>query len=119
MTTPSERLLLSLRDFIGDALSETDISAQDIVTAIRDELTELQDYHRIQNGKIEQLLDMIEETDDLPEFHNYLSNSKLDEIDIADDLDRAIQHYKGNQPKGNLWDNLSKKDKKRFRKLGE
>ena len=118
MTTPSERLLLSLRDFIGDALSEPDITPLDIIEAIRDELKELQDYHKVQNGKIQKLLGMIQVEDDIPNFQSYLTANTIDELEIAEDLDKAIRFYNG-EDTGNVWDSLSKKDKKRFRKLGD
>ena len=90
--TPAQRLLLSLRDFIGDALAEPDITPSDIVEAIRDELLELQDYHKIQSGKIDQLLNLIRTSVGLSNFNSYL---KTNEMDIADDLDKAIRYYKG------------------------
>ena len=122
--TPSERLLLSLRDFIADALAEPDISPTDIVDAIRDELKELQDYHKVQGGKIEKLLGMLNSSSPLSDFSEYLSNEKIDELDIAEDLDNAIRFYNGESARygedtGSVWDSLSKKDKKRFRKMGD
>ena len=93
MTTPAQRLLLSLRDFIGDALAEPDITPADIIGAIRDELNELQDYHKIQGGKIDKMLAMLNEPEDVIDFSNYLSKN-LDHMDIANDLDRAINYYK-------------------------
>ena len=117
--TPSERLLLSLRDFIGDALAEPDISPSDIIDSIRDELKELQDYHKVQGGKIEKLLGMLQVPDDVIDFSNYLSNEKIDEINLAIDLDRAVNYYNGTEDTGSVWDSLGKKNKNRFRKLGD
>ena len=56
MRTPDHRVLESLRDFIGDALSEPDINPTDIVHAIRDELSSLLDYHKVSAEKAENTL---------------------------------------------------------------
>ena len=58
MRTPDHRVLESLRDFIGDALSEPDINPTDIVHAIRDELSSLLDYHRVSADKAEKTLSL-------------------------------------------------------------
>jgi len=124
MTTPAQRLLLSLRDFIGDALSEPDITPADIIEAIRDELKELQDYHKVQGVKINKMLAMLNEPEDVIDFNDYLTNN-LDQFEIAEDLDRAINYYKGNSPdvikfdekndNTNPWNNA----KNRFRNMGD
>ena len=124
MTTPSERLLLSLRDFIGDALSEPDITPLDIIEAIRDELKELQDYHKVQNGKIQKLLGMIQVEDDIPNFQSYLTANTIDELEIAEDLDNAIRFYNGESARygedtGSVWDSLDTKNKNRYRKMDD
>ena len=56
MREPDHRVLESLRDFIGDALSEPDINPTDIVHAIRDELSSLLDYHKVSAEKAENTL---------------------------------------------------------------
>ena len=56
MRTPDHRVLESLRDFIGDALSEPDINPTDIVHAIRDELSSLLEYHKVSAEKAENTL---------------------------------------------------------------
>jgi hypothetical protein len=111
MKTPSDDILLSFRDFIGDALSDPDITATDIIDAIRDELLELQDFHKIQGAKVSNLLNSLNAPEDVQDFADYLSNQKINEMDIASDLDRAINSFKGK----NVWDNKGK----RYRKLGE
>ena len=58
MREPDHRVLESLRDFIGDALSEPDINPTDIVHAIRDELSSLLDYHRVSADKAETTLSL-------------------------------------------------------------
>ena len=56
MKTTDHRILESLRDFIGDALSEPDINPTDIVHAIRDELSSLLEYHKVSADKAETTL---------------------------------------------------------------
>lgn len=62
---------MSLRDFISDALSDPDITPIEIATAIRDELRELVEYHRISMAQAEQALDL-------------LSNDTSDEVNVYD-----------------------------------
>lgn len=119
MKTPSDDLLLSLRDFIGDALSDPEISATDIIDAIRDELLELQDFHKIQGAKVSNLLNLLNAPEDVQDFADYLSNEKIDELDIAHDLDRAINFYKRGEDRSNVWDKLDKNTKNRYRRMGD
>lgn len=82
-------VLSSLRDFIGDALSESDISPSDIIDAIQDELRELIDYHKIQGAKAQKVLDMIKTPDDVitfsDRFHEIINNK-----DVVDDVQDSI-----------------------------
>lgn len=64
----NQEILASLRDFIGDALAEQDITPSDILEAIQDELKELIDYHKIQGGKASKLLGMVQTPEDVVSF---------------------------------------------------
>lgn len=70
MTKISKQTLLSLRDFISDALSDPDISPDDIATAIRDELTDLIDYHRTAQIQAEKTLDLLSLDKETKEFND-------------------------------------------------
>ena len=63
MSDLSKQTLLSLRDFIGDALSDPDVTPQEIATAIIDELTELVDYHTAARSKAKEALSLFDKSD--------------------------------------------------------
>lgn len=59
----SEYTLQSIKDFIGDALSNEEITPQELVDAIRGELQELGDYHRVAGAKAQKALNLFESVD--------------------------------------------------------
>ena len=60
----SDYTLQSIKDFIGDALSNEQITPQQIVDAIRGELEELSDYHRVAGAKAQQALNLFDSSVD-------------------------------------------------------
>ena len=89
MFEPTNSVLASLRDFIGDALAEDGITPSDIIDAIRDELKELIDYHKIQGAKAQKVLDMLQSPDELLNFNDRfreIINEKNVEEDFQDKL---------------------------------
>jgi len=74
MRQPDHRVLESLRDFIGDALSEPDINPTDIVHAIRDELSSLLDYHRVSADKAEKTLSLFSEAESDPSLDSLIDD---------------------------------------------
>lgn len=84
----NKEILASLRDFIGDALAESDITPSDILEAIRDELKDLVDYHKIQGAKGQKLLDLLQTPDDVLDFSKrFQKQIAMDEVeDIEDNL---------------------------------
>lgn len=71
MSDLSKQTLLSLRDFIGDALSDPEVTPQEIAKAIIDELTELTDYHANAHSKAKETLALFSKTDDISDAWTY------------------------------------------------
>lgn len=85
----TRQILESLRDFIGDALSDDDLSPQNIVEAIRDELTDLLNYHQVAAGKAQKVLNLLGVDED--KAAEQLSNEwnrfrKMDSYEDAQDI---------------------------------
>ena len=96
MFEPTNSVLASLRDFIGDALAEDGITPSDIIDAIRDELKELIDYHKIQGAKAQKVLDMLQSPDELLNFNDRfreIINEKNVEEDFQDKLTYGGQEF--------------------------
>lgn len=83
----NKEILASLRDFIGDALSQPEISPTDILEAIQDELKELIDYHKIQGAKGQKLLDMLQTPEDVLDFSKRFQR-KVAEDKVEDEIDK-------------------------------
>ena len=60
MSDISKHTLQSLRDFIGDALADPDITPTEIAVAIRDELKELIEYHSVSKLQAEKTLSLLD-----------------------------------------------------------
>ena len=84
MTKLSKETLLSLRDYIGDALSDPDVTPQEIAQAILDELNDLVEYHSAAHSKAKETLSLFSKTDDISDAWEYFV--KDDAIETAQDL---------------------------------
>ena len=85
----TRQVLESLRDFIGDALSDDDITPQNIVEAIKDEITELLNYHQVAAGKAQKVLNLlgIDEDKEAEELSNEWNRfRKMDSYEDAQDI---------------------------------
>ncbi len=71
MSDLSKNTLMSLRDFIGDALSDPDVTPQEIARAILDELTDLVEYHSEARSKAKETLSLFSKTDDISDAWDY------------------------------------------------
>jgi hypothetical protein len=84
MSELSKQTLLSLRDFIGDALSDPDVTAREIAQAIIDELTELVEYHSTAHSKAKEALSLLDRNDDVSDAWDYFV--KDDAVESSQDL---------------------------------
>lgn len=115
MSDLSKNTLLSLRDFIGDALSDPEVTPQEIARAIIDELTELVDYHSEARSKAKETLSLLGNTDDLSDAWEYFVKDEAEETSqdlltygeygFALNSDYLTQAA---QPVENPWDNVGK-----------
>jgi hypothetical protein len=71
MSELSKQTLLSLRDFIGDALSDPEVTPREIAQAIIDELTELVEYHATAHSKAKEALSLLDRNDDVSDAWDY------------------------------------------------
>jgi len=78
MSDISKQTLLSLRDFIGDALSDPDVTPQEIAQAIIDELTELVEYHSTAHSKAKETLSLFDRGDDITDRWREVSKPRYD-----------------------------------------
>ena len=77
MSELSKQTLLSLRDFIGDALSDPDVTPQEIASAIVDELTELVDYHTASRSKAKEALSLFDRSDSVSDQWREVSDDVI------------------------------------------
>jgi hypothetical protein len=77
-TTPYSIELI--KHAITDALSEESITAQDLASAIREEISESVKYHRTQMEKAEKVLGLLDPVHDMSKF------AKFDLFGTADDI---------------------------------
>ena len=95
MNELSRATLQSLRDFIGDALSNPDITPSEIATAIRDELNELIEYHSVAKAQAEKTLSLLgEQASPLSDFVFLGGESSNDTVSFelnSDYLNQAAQ----------------------------
>lgn len=59
MTEGTDYTLQQLRDYIGDALGDDNITPSQLVEAIETEIRDLLDYHQVAAGKARKVLDML------------------------------------------------------------
>ena len=107
MSELSKQTLLSLRDFIGDALSDPDVTPQEISRAIIDELTELVDYHTASRSKAKEALSLFDRSNDRwrevskPQYENpyldWLNANQTDHILRGLDDDNISFDYYSNK----------------------
>ena len=93
-TTPYSIELI--KHAITDALSEESITAQDLASAIREEINEWVKYHRVQMEKAEKVLGLLDPVHDMSKFDLFGGSSNLpggmaDDIYSPSDL---ITNYK-------------------------
>ena len=88
MSKISKATLMSLRDFISDALSDPEITPYEIATAIRDELKDLIVYHRMAMAQAEQTLNLLNDRNaKQDDRYNFARFRNVDTIEkIQDDL---------------------------------
>jgi hypothetical protein len=88
MSKISKQTLMSLRDFISDALSDPEITPIEIATAIRDELRELIEYHRLSMAQAEQTLDLL--SNDTAEEGNVYDFARWRKLDLLEETQDNI-----------------------------
>lgn len=59
MTEGTDYTLQQLQDYIGDALSDENITPSQLVEAIETEIRDLLDYHQVAAGKARKVLDLL------------------------------------------------------------
>ena len=98
MSEISKDTLRSLRDFIGDALSDPEITPSEIASAIRDELNDLIEYHQVARAQAEKTLSLLDgQTESSSSFNDFVflgGESSNDTISFelnSDYLNQAAQ----------------------------
>ena len=106
MSELSKQTLLSLRDFIGDALSDPDVTPQEIASAIVDELTELVDYHTASRSKAKEALSLFDRSDSVSDQWREVSD---DVISFGDTSNNPyLDWLQANKSRGfDTYDNFS------------
>ena len=113
MSDLSRNTLMSLRDFIGDALSDPDVTPQEIAQAILDELTDLVEYHSQARSKAKETLSLFSRNDDVSDAWEYFV--KDDAVESAQD-EITFGEYGFKLNSNYLNDNLDTYNKKNNRK---
>jgi len=81
MSEISKDTLRSLRDFIGDALADPEITPSEIAAAIRDELNDLIEYHQVARAQAEKTLSLLDgQTESSSDFANFAGLGSDDKI---------------------------------------
>jgi len=73
MSELSKQTLESLKDFIGDALADPEITPTEIAMAIRDSLTDLIEYHQVARAQAEKTLSLLDgQTESSSSFNDFV-----------------------------------------------
>tara|TARA_R110002050_G_scaffold157264_3_gene285763 strand:- start:2899 stop:3306 length:408 start_codon:yes stop_codon:yes gene_type:complete len=86
MTEGTDYTLQQLQDFIGDALSDENITPSQLVEAIETEIRDLLDYHQVAAGKARKVLDLLgngTSTENVFNFERYRPIDVIDDISCA------------------------------------